>query len=317
MKKTAIFLITVFLLPLCLFGCTEHNGSKIDILCSIFPIYDVVDNLVSESDSVSLSLLCESSSDMHSYQLTASDIVKIKKCDIFIYVGGPSDSMIKNTLKELKSDTLRIDLFELLDGHLLEAGGDHTHDDHTHTESCIYDEHIWLSLRNMIIVASSVKDKICQKDPDNKTIYEANCQRYCDILAALDKEFQTIINAAPHKELVVADRFPFRYLFHDYGIECFSAFPGCSAESDASFSTVISLANKLNDLELSCVIIIDSSDNSLAKAVITASGKKDTKILTLDSMQSYGKKALKSEINYVDIMRANLEVLKSALEYRE
>ncbi len=115
------------------------------------------------------------------------------------------------------------------------------------------------------------------------------------------------------KTLLFGDRFPFRYLTDDYGIEYFAAFVGCSAETEASFETVTFLSEKVDELGLSHIMVIESSDKRIAETIRDNTASKDQTILTLDSMQSAGARETENGATYIGIMEDNLNILKEAL----
>ena len=91
----------------CLFvlaGCTKSTikpNEKISIVCTTFPQYDWVKNIIAgNEDKFSLTLLMNKGSDLHNYQPAAQDMVKIASSDLFIHVGGDSDIWIKDSLRE-------------------------------------------------------------------------------------------------------------------------------------------------------------------------------------------------------------------------
>ena len=171
------------------------------------------------------------------------------------------------------------------------------------------DEHIWLSLKNAEILTDKIAAALGGADNKNKDIYKTNAAKYAERLAALDKEYTETFKNARHKTLIFADRFPFRYLTEDYGLDYYAAFPGCSAETEASFETVIFLAKKADE-NGDCIFITETSNGDIANAVNQNTSKKNKKILTLDSMQSVNKKDIKNGITYISVMEKNLETLK-------
>ena len=190
-------------------------------------------------------------------------------------------------------------------------GMEHEHhsEEHEHSD----DEHVWLSLKNAKIICKYISERLSEIDPDNKDIYTANTQAYIAELAALDSEYQSAVDAAPVKPLLFGDRFPFRYLVDDYGLEYYAAFSGCSAESEASFETVAFLAGKIDELDLNTVLTIDGVNHRLAETIVETSVAKNADILSLNSMQSITVADVKNGATYLSIMEANLEVLKEAL----
>ena len=187
----------------------------------------------------------------------------------------------------------------------------HHHDDEDEVE---YDEHVWLSLRYAKILCAEIADVLCEKDPSNAASYKSNLSSYTAKLDALDAKYAAAVKAGKKKTLLFGDRFPFRYLVDDYNLEYYAAFVGCSAETEASFKTVIFLANKVDELGLNTVLKIESGDGKIANTIVQNTKKKNAKILTLDSIQSTTAKQAASGTTYLKIMENNLKVLEKALK---
>ncbi len=283
------------------------------ITVSIFPVYDWVRE-ISKGVSNDITILLDSGADLHSYQPSAEDIVRISESDLFVYVGGESDEWAEDALKIPGKTSRRvINLLDILGDSVkseeIVEGMQHEHH-HEHAEP---DEHIWLSLRNAELICRKLAETLSEADPSHKNIYESNARTYAGKLSSLDKEYISMVKGSARKIILVADRFPFRYLADDYGLKYYAAFSGCSAESEASFETVIFLAQKSDELKLPCVLKIDGANHKIAETVINSSKNHARKILTLDSMQSASKKDIDAGKTYLDVMRSNLEILKEAL----
>lgn len=175
-----------------------------------------------------------------------------------------------------------------------------------------YDEHIWLSMKNAMIVVEEIKNVMKELDNENAHLYEQNTDTYVNELQALDKKYEETVNLGSRKVLLFGDRFPFRYLVEDYGLTYYAAFPGCSAETEASFETIVFLAEKVREHNLPCILTIDGSDKSIAESIKSNVGNKEIEILTLNSLQSVSKDSLETT-TYLSVMEENLEVLKQAL----
>lgn len=505
-KLISLFLCLVLMLGV-LAGCgktpaannndnKDTDGKKLSIVATIFPAYDWVRQILGErADSVELTLLLDNGADLHSYQPTADDMVKIANCDMFIYVGGESDEWVDDALANAANKNMAVinlmdvlgdsvkeeeivegmqadhehshgaTSFEdsevqdrslsdwagdwqsvypyLLDGtlgvvmeHKAENGdktaqeyydyykrgyetdveriviegnnityykndqpasseyiykgfqiytyesgnkgvryffeaadadagvpkyiqfSDHEigptkpehfhlysgnesfdklsenmenwptyfpaeldgqgivdemigHDHHDETE---YDEHVWLSLKNAAVLCGEIVRRLSILDADNQEIYAANGMAYIDRLNALDEQYQTAVNAAKIKTVLFGDRFPFRYLVDDYGLEYYAAFVGCSAETEASFETIVFLANKVDELGLNTVLTIESGDGKIARTIIENTAAKSAQVLQMDSMQSTTAQSVADGAAYLDIMEKNLDVLKEALK---
>ena len=190
----------------------------------------------------------------------------------------------------------------------------HEEHDHDHEEEEELDEHVWLSLKNAQILTAAICDALCQADSKNAEIYRKNLASYNKKLADLDAKYEAAVKAGSKNTLVFGDRFPLRYLVDDYGLKYFAAFSGCSAESEASFKTIVFLSEKVNELDLQRVCQIESGNGKIAKTVISNSKNKKAKVLTLDSLQSTTAKQIKKGATYYGAMEKNLEVLKEALK---
>ncbi len=312
MKKFLLCLILFLSLSLC--ACAEkQDDGETDVLCSVFPLYDWTQEIVGESELLSLDLLVENGVDMHSYQPSVQDIVKISECDVLIYVGGVSDAWIEEVLREHPDPdrtVLRlIDYIECED-NTCHDGLDHSH----HHEAEGYDEHIWLSLQNAARLVDVIADALGARIGENAPLYEANAQAYIAQINALDAHYAESFGALSQKVLLFADRFPFVYLSRDYGITCFAAFSGCSAESEASTATVRALAEKLNEYALCSVLVLEDSADSIAAAVIGAADRRDVTVLSVDSMQSISRTDVDSGVRYLSVMEKNLSLFLQAMQ---
>ncbi|WP_458449133.1 metal ABC transporter substrate-binding protein [Fibrobacter sp.] len=351
MKKVAFIAILFFALAFMLTACNTESGKKdsapkkISVVATIYPQYDWLKNVIGErADAVDLKLLIKNGTDLHSYKPSAQDIATIAKADLVVYVGGESDEWIEKALEATpKEGRIALNLMKALGDRVkeeevvegmqteehhhehVEEAEEHEHDkvtepaeatsEHHHHEEVENDEHIWLSLKNAWILVNALAQSLSKVDSANSSIYTANAAIYNTKLSELDREFATATSDASQKTVLFGDRFPFRYLVDDYGIKYYAAFVGCSAESEASFETVTFLAGKMDSLQLPAIFTIDGSNGKIARAILEASkNSKNAQVLTLNSMQSVTDEQIKAGVDYLSIMRDNLEVLKKALK---
>lgn len=300
---------------------TESTDKKLNIVTTIFPEYDWTRAILGDRmDDVDLTMLLDNGTDLHSFQPAVKDIMKVSSCDLLIYVGGESDQWIEDALESAKNKDMKtINLMEVLKDSVKEEetvegmqGSEHEHDDEDEDEK-EYDEHVWTSMRNASVICDAIADTLEEMDPENKEVYQSNAESYKEKLSALDTEYQNMVSSAKQNTLLFADRFAFRYLVDDYGLNYYAAFSGCSAESEASFKTVTFLAGKLDELGLKTVLTIEKSDDRIAQTVIDNTKTKDQKILELNSMQSITSDEIKDGVTYLSVMEDNLNVLKEAL----
>ena len=343
-KKTASLLLAGLLtLGACACSSAGAAGSngKLKIVTTIFPEYDWVKEIAGDKISnIDLTLLLDNGVDLHSYQPTAQDIIKISSCDVFVYVGGESDEWVEDALKEAVNKNMQVvNLMETLgsavkeeevvEGMQVEDEHDHDHgddkdhdkDDHDHgddkdehdhdhdEEETEYDEHVWLSLKNAKVLVNGIADAMGKADPSNAASYKANAENYNKKLSDLDSKYEETVKSSGKNTVLFGDRFPFRYLTDDYGLKYYAAFVGCSAETEASFETIVFLSGKLDELGLKTVLVIDKSDKKIAQTVVNNTKSKDQEILVMDSLQSTSASDSSKGVSYISVMEKNLEVL--------
>ena len=192
--------------------------------------------------------------------------------------------------------------------------GDEIREEMLEHEEKEYDEHVWLSLKNAEILCKAIAAQLEELDPEHRDIYSTNVSAYVEKLAKLDGRYKGTVEKASGKTVLFADRFPFRYMVDDYGLDYYAAFAGCSAESEASFETVSFLANKIDELELPCVLTIEGNHHRLAETIVENTRDKNQKILTLDSMQGTTAEDVKKGVTYLSVMEQNLNLLRESLE---
>lgn len=338
MKKKLLVLAALVLSAVAFVSCTSKKSSvknnsgaekKIQIVATIFPAYDWTKNILGLNPSeATLAMLLGNGVDMHSFQPSVDDIVKISSADLFIYVGGESDKWVGGALKNAVNKNMKVinllDVLktsvkeeELVEGMQEEEHGHGDEDGHHHDDETEYDEHVWLSLKNVMKVCRAISSALQEIDMEHKDVYAAAADSYIEKLSALDADYENAVKTAKRSVVLFADRFPFRYLADDYGLEYYAAFAGCSAESEASFETVRFLARKVDALNLPYILTIEGNaggaSNKLAETVLSSTENKSAEIAAMDSMQATSFDDVKNGASYIGIMEKNLSVLKEAL----
>lgn len=299
-----------------------NSDNTISVVTTIFPEYDWVKEIVGDNTNVEVTMLLDNGVDLHNYQPTADDIMKIATCDVFVYVGGESDEWVEDALSEATNKDMQVvNLLESLGEAAkeeevvegMQAEEEEAEAEEGEEEEVEYDEHVWLSLKNAQVLVDAIEQAIATVDADNSDTYAANASAYNAELAALDEKYQATIDEASVKTVLFGDRFPFRYLVDDYGLDYYAAFVGCSAETEASFETITFLAGKVDELNLNTVFTIENSDQKIAQTIIENTTAKDAQILTLDSMQSTTSEDVAAGVTYLSVMEGNLDVLSQGL----
>ncbi len=327
--KKFIYIILAIVLTLgSLSGCgtaaqpadSSPETDAISIVATVFPAYDWTENILGDNPAgAEVTLLAGNGTDLHSYQPTAEDIMKISTCDLFIYVGGESDKWVDDALKNaVNEDMTVISMMEVLadalkEEELIEGMQDADEDSDEAADEPEYDEHVWLSLRNAVACVKSLSQAVQEIDKPNAAIYKANAEAYISQLEELNERYEQAVDAGSRKVILFGDRFPFRYMAEDYGLDYYAAFAGCSAETEASFETITFLSRKVDALKLPVVLTIEGGDQRIAETIVKNTRTHNQQILTMDSLQTTTAADIEGGATYLKSMENNLIVLKEAL----
>lgn len=307
MKRILSFVTTVLLIAT-MSACAPQNAAvdaRPSIVTTIFPLYDFVRNIVGETASVTL--LLKPGAEVHGYEPTFSDIRRIHTCNLFVYCSGESEAFVSDLMSVDADDSRYFDVREgltLYEEELVE-GMEGEIEENPET-----DEHVWTSPNQAMQIVENLTDRLCEVFPDSESDFRDNAERYLTELRSLDEQFQEVVRDTDQPTIVVADRFPFRYLTEEYGISYYAAFSGCSSETDPTLSTVRFLTEKVSELSLSTIFVTETSDQQFAKTIARNSG---AKIAVLHSCHNRSVQEADNDATYLDLMTENVKRLQEAL----
>lgn len=296
------------LLCLCLMlcGCTAqpekpHDETKLQIVCTSFPAYDFAREIA--GDRAELTLLIKPGSEVHSYEPTPKDMIRIQESDLFICNGGESEQWAKTLVTPELNTIYMMDCVDTVEES---ADGIYNAEDGEPE----LDEHVWTSPLNAIKISKEICNALCKLDTDNAEAYKTNFTAYKAQLMALDREFRQVIKNSGKHTLVFADRFPMRYFALEYGLDCYAAFPGCSSETEPSAKTVAYLIDRVREDKIPAVLYMEFSNQKMADVICEDTGCKK---LPFYSAHSVSAEQFEQGVSYLDLMRINLNSLKEAL----
>ena len=336
MKRIASFFLALalaFSLTACTVPVEKADDGKIQIVATLFPYYDFARAIA--GDRADVTLLLSPGREAHSFEPTPLDAVTISESDVFLYNGGEGeywvDSMLGAAGENIAVIARMMDYVDALDEEYVEGmqgadGHDHDHehgshddhDDHDHdheedehdSDEVEYDEHIWTSPKNAVVLCRAVCDAICRADAENAAFYRANCENYCAQLEDLDARFAALCESAPRRLLIFADRFPMLYFCREFGLDYRAAFHGCSGDTEPSLATIKFLIDKVEDENIPVVYTIDFGTKKVAAVVSECTG---AAIETLYSMQTVSRADFDAGETYLTLMERNFEALRKGL----
>lgn len=325
MKKILSVILSVFVSTVLLCACSSETAvlknstsssdisseGKISVVATIFPPYDFTRQIGGEN--INVTMLLKPGIESHSYDPTPQDIIKIQNCDLFIYVGGESDEWVKDILnsndKKPKKVIALMDCVDVVEEETVE-GMDSGKEEHNDGDKVEYDEHVWTSPKNAVLITKKICSVLSEIDKSNAKLYEANTKEYCTKLSSLDSKFRNITDNAKRKTIVFGDRFPFRYFADEYSLKYYAAFPGCSSETEPSAATISFLINKVKSEKIPVVFSIELSNGKVSDTICESTGAKK---LTFNSCHNITQKQFDSGVTYIDLMNENVNSLREAL----
>ena len=310
-----IFALLISALPLC--SCAGTSTEGISIVTTIFAPYDFAKAIGGEN--VSVKMLLSPGADIHSYDPTPKDMLALKRCDIFICVGGTSDAWVEEIIKAVDNPDMKIiKLIEHTEGLIC---SDHSHEDESHShehehehehdhDHGEFDEHVWTSPRNAALACEAIADALCTLDAENAETYRSNLSEYSSALSALDDEIKSIVAGAARTEIVFGDRFPLIYFANAYGLTYHSAFPGCAGDTEPSAATIAELISKVKINGIPAVFCLGLSQGNIADTICAETGAKK---LVFHSCENVSKNDFRDGVTYLELMRHNAQALREAL----
>ena len=301
--RTLVCTIMILILTACTVGNALAANERCRIVCTSFPCYDCARAVAGESAEVRL--LIKPGAEVHSYEPTPADVLAIADCDLFVYVGGESDTWVEDILDTFGDDAPRkLRFFDCVQT-LEEAEHDEEHD-----HAVEYDEHIWTSPKNAVRMVKAMQDELCAIMPGMEEQLQANAQAYIDQIEEIDAAFEHVVESGKRREMIFADRFPFLYFAKEYDIEWYAAFDSCSSESEPSAKTMMELLNRIVEDDIPVVYTIELSNEKTAKAIADETG---VEICTFYSVQNVTEADFSAVESYVSLMLKNVAALERGL----
>ena len=316
MRKILPILLCALLLTGCAAPREAADDGKMSVVCTLFPYYDFARQIA--QDRANVTLLLSPGREAHSFEPTPRDALTVANADVFVYNGGEGETWVEDLLdaagENIGTSACMMDYVDAHEEEIVEGmqvrEHDHEHDHDEDSDEIEYDEHIWTSPENAVILCRAVCEAMCAQDSANADFYRANCEDYCAQLTALDEQFRALRAEAKRDLLVFADRFPLLYFCESYDLRYRAAFHGCSTDTEPSLYTLKYLIDKVNDEHIPVVCTIDLSSRKIAEAVSESTG---AEIVTLWSLQTVSRADFDAGETYVSLMTRNLDALRKGL----
>lgn len=319
MKKRLFLLLFVLLLAGCA-PATPPDTGRLQIVTTVFPAYDFARAV--SGGLADVTLLLPPGTESHSYEPTPADILAVRDCNLFIYLGGESDAWVDTILDAVEPTGRQLRMMDCVP--LLEEMEDEDHPGHSHDHAHDHgedhdgdhglgsvvgmDEHVWTAPANAADITLAIGEAMADLEPDHGDAYRAHAASYAGRLTELDGKFRDFFASVPRRAMVFGDRFPLQYFAAAYGIDCYVAFPGCGAQTEPSAATIAFLTEKVRQEQLPTVWYIEFSNHLVADSIAEATGVSTAMFHTCHNVS---RQEIEEGATYLSLMERNLETLKA------
>ncbi|MFY0546273.1 metal ABC transporter substrate-binding protein [Brevibacillus sp. H7] len=281
-------------------------SQKLKVYTSIYPLEYVTERIGGEH--VDVTNIVPAGVEPHDFEPTAKDIVALSQANLFVYNGSGFEVWVDKAVEGMdKSKTVIVNTTEGLELLKAEEDGHEEHaDEHEHGE---FDPHVWLDPTLLKAQAEKVKDALVQKDQAHSADYEKNYQQLASDLDQLDREFKEMVAKASTKEFMVSHS-AFGYLAHRYGLEQI-AISGISPADEPSPAEMKELVEHVKEHNIKYVLFETLVSPKVAEVIAREAG---VQTATLNPLEGLTEEEAKSGMDYLSVMRANLETLRKALQ---
>ena len=305
-KRLTVLILVLALLSAC--QTTVQVEDKPQIMVSLFPQYDIIRQIA--QDKVDVELFLPAGSEPHSYEPSASTLMKVVEADLFVYSSDELEPWVKRLVEGNASENLIV--LDASNGiTLLEADHGHEGEDEDE-EELAFDPHYWLDPQNMIIMSESIRDALIEIDPENEAFYIENANSYIASLKELDSNWQDLFDRAQLNQIIYGGHFAFGYLSHRFGLEILSPYSGYAPDAEPSAQALAGLMDVLAEKEINVIFYEELIDPRVAR-IIAEQAK--VKIEVLHGAHNLNAEEMQAGWTYVSIMEDNIKKLKEALRY--
>ncbi|MEU3844202.1 metal ABC transporter substrate-binding protein [Streptomyces sp. NPDC028635] len=281
------------------------NTDKFDVVASFYPMAYLAEQI--GGSHVNVTSLTAPGQEPHDLEISARQRGRVEQSDAVLYLKGlqPAvDDAVAQSGARTKIDAASL---TTLEKHGNEVGGHAAEHDHEHgEESGGRDPHIWLDPVRYAEVARGVGAAFAKADPAHAADYRKNTDALVGKLDALNAEFAAGLKNTETKVFLTTHA-AFGYLAERYGLTE-EAINGLDPESEPSAARVKELEKMAKADHVSTVFYETLVSDKTAKTVARDAGLKTD---VLDPIEGITKKSRGQD--YLQVMRANLKALQSAL----
>ena len=203
-----------------LFVCSLSFAlAKVNIAVSILPQETFVKKI--GGDKISVMTLVEPGESPHSYEPKPSQMVALSKAHIYF----PIQIDFENAwLDKFASQNKNMQIVQMSNGVQRIMMEKHKHHKKGGEDKKIVkpDPHVWLSPLNVKIMAKNIYNTLVKVDPENKTYYKDNLNKFLQLISEVDTKINEILLNIPANSKFMVFHPAWGYFARDYGLVQFA-----------------------------------------------------------------------------------------------
>ena len=304
-----IILILISFFLIVKFGNGLRKEKKITIVTTIYPEYDFTKAIV--GDKINVVRLIEPGVEIHTYEPSSKDMIRIAESKAFIYTGKAMEPWAEKIIDVIKDSNVRvidtsknvemIDLDEFTEKYSL-LDESNIQEEHNH-ENEEKDGHIWLNPQNAIIMIDTILEEIVKIDPQNKQFYIDNASNYKNKIIELDKKIENTLKENNINVLVFGGEFAYSYFCQRYNLGVVSCYTACGEHSEPSISRIKEVIDFINKNNISNIYYEELSEGQISQMI---SSETNVKSKVFNTLHNVTKEQIENNENYISIMKDNL-----------
>jgi zinc transport system substrate-binding protein len=303
-------LLIIFILLSFLLSCQPAKESnkpenKLNVIATIFPIYDFARNI--GGDKINVTMLLPPGTDAHHYELKPKDIINVGKADIFFFTNFEMEQWAYKIINAADKNTNMLAIETGVGAVLLPLNAVEEEQEH-HVSK--FDPHIWLDMDNAQKMVDNIAEAFIKKDSRNSDYYLKNARNYKLKLIALDQRYRTELTGCKTKTLLHAGHWAFAYLAKRYNLNYIAAY-NVSADAEPSPQKMVALIEQVKQERVPCIYYEDMMNPRVAKMIAKETG---AGLLKLNNGHDVSKSDIQTDVSFISLMEKNLINLKKGMQ---
>lgn len=263
-----------------------HSGEGLQVVASSYVAYTLAQTI--GGDKVRVDMLVPPGTEPHHFEPTPGNIIAVEKADVFLYTSSQAEPWVPSILNGLGS----VNAVEIAEVEREE------------------DPHVWMTPYGALSMARVISDAFIEKDPDNKTYYQANLQGFEKQMQQLHEDLKRSLSHCQQQEVIHIGHLSFGPLAHLYGLDL----SNLSAMTHQAEHSVQRLAQLVQQIRRKKAVAIFAEEMLPADLSDTLAQETQVRVLPLYAIEEISRSDFEKAVDYETLMRRNLKSLQEGLQ---